>query len=165
MYSAPKNWNTSLCFSATFSSVTQSCLTRRPHGLHQASLSITNSRSLFKLMSTESVISSNHLILYHPFLLLPSIFPSIRVFPNESVLCIRWPKYWSFSFSISPSNEYNFRIDWMDLLAVQGTLKNLLQYNSSKASILWFSLYSNSLYYSFLYSSTLTSIHELLEKP
>ena len=91
-------------------------------------------------MSTESVISSNHLILYHPFLLLPSIFPSIRVFPNESVLCIRWPKYWSFSFSISPSNEYSglisFRMDWLDLLAVQGTLKSLLQHHSSKASII-----------------------------
>ena len=105
----------------------------------QASLSITNSRSLLKLMSIESMMPSNHLILCHPFLL-PSIFPSIRVFSNESVLCIRWPKYWSFSFSISPSNEYSglisFRIDWFDLLAVQGTLKSLLQHHSSKASIL-----------------------------
>ena len=106
---------------------------------HQASLSITSSRSLLKLMSIESVMPSNHLILCHPHLLLPSIFPSIRVFSNELVLCIRWPKYWSFSFSISPSNEYpgltSFRMDWLDLLAV-GTLKSLLQHHSSKASIL-----------------------------
>ena len=106
----------------------------------QASLSITNSRSLLKLLSIELVMPSNHLILCHPLLLLPSIFPSIRVFPNESVLRIRWPKYWSFSFSISPSDEYSglisFRIDWLDLLAVQGTLKSLLQHHSSKASIL-----------------------------
>ena len=107
---------------------------------HQASPSITNSRSLRKLMSIESMMPFNHLILCHPVLLLPSVFPSIRVFSNESVLCIRWPKYWSFSFSISPSNEYSglisFRIDWFDLLAVQGTLKSLLQHHSSKASIL-----------------------------
>ena len=106
----------------------------------QASLSITNSWSLLKLMSTESVMPSNHLILCHPLLLLPSIFPSIRVFSNESVLHIRWPKYWNFSFSIRPSNEYSglisFRMDWFDLLAVQGILKNLLQHRSSKASIL-----------------------------
>ena len=106
----------------------------------QASLSITNSRSLLKLLSIELVMPSNHLILCHPLLLLPSIFPSIRVFPNESVLSIRWPKYWSFSFSISPSDEYSglisFRIDWLDLLAVQGTLKSLLQHHSSKASVL-----------------------------
>ena len=106
----------------------------------QASLSITNSQSLLKLMSIESVMPSNHLILCHPLLLLPSIFPSIRVFSNKSVLCIRWPKYWSFSFSISPSNDYSglisFRMDWLDLLAVQGTLKSLLQHHSSKASIL-----------------------------
>ena len=106
----------------------------------QASLSITNSRSLLKLMSIESVMPSNHLILYRPLLFLPSIFPNIRVFSNESVLPITWPKYWSFSFSISPSNEYSglisFRKDWLDLLAVQGTLKSLLQYHSSKASIL-----------------------------
>ena len=105
----------------------------------QASLSITNSRSLPKLMSIELVMPSNHLILCRP-LLLPSIFPSIRVFSNVSALCIRWPKYWSFSFNISPSNEYpgliSFRMDWLDLLAVQGTLKSLLQYQSSKASIL-----------------------------
>ena len=106
----------------------------------QASLSITNSQSLLKLMSIQSVMPSNHLILYCRLLLLPSIFPSIKVFSNESALRIRWPKYWSFSFSISPSNEYSglisLRIDWFDLLAVQGTLKNLLQYHSSKASIL-----------------------------
>ena len=106
----------------------------------QASLPITNSQSLLRLMSIESVMPSNHLILCHP-LLLPSVFPSIRVFLNESVLCIRWLKYWSFSFSISPSSEYSgpisFRVDWLDLLAVQGTLlKSLLQYHSSKASIL-----------------------------
>ena len=107
---------------------------------HQASLSITNSWSLPKIMSIESVMPSNHLILYRHLLLLPSIFPSISVFSKESALCIRWPKYWSFSFSISPSNEYSglisFRIDWFDLLAVQGTLKSLLQHHSSKASIL-----------------------------
>ena len=105
----------------------------------QASLSITNSQSLLKLMSIESVMPSNHLILCHPLLLLHSIFPSIRVFSNESVLPIRWPKYWSFSFSISPSNEYSglisFRMDWLDLLAVHGTLRSL-QHHSSKASIL-----------------------------
>ena len=122
----------------------------------QASLSITNSRNL--LMSTESVMPSNHLILCHPLVLPPSIFPSIRVFSSESVLHIRWPKYWSFSFSISfsiPSNEYSglisFRIDWLDLLAVQGTLKRLLQHHSSKPS-------SSAL--SFLHSPTLTSIHD-----
>ena len=106
----------------------------------QASLSFTNSWSLLKLMSIESVMPSSHLILYHPLLFLPSIFLSIRVFSNESVLCIRWPKYWSFSFSISPSNEYSglisFRIDWFDLLAIQGTLKSLLQHHNLKASIL-----------------------------
>ena len=106
----------------------------------QVSLSITNSRSLLKLMSIESVILSNHLILCHPLLLLPSIFPSIRGFSNESVLHIRWPKYWSFSFSTSPSNEYpgriSFRMGWLRLLAVQGTLKSLLQHRSSKPSVL-----------------------------
>ena len=106
----------------------------------QASLSITNSKSLLKLMSIESVMSSNHLMLCHRLLLLPSIFPNIGVFSNESVLPIRWPKYWSFSFSISPSSEdsglISFKIDWLDLLAVQGTLKSLLQHHSSKASIL-----------------------------
>ena len=105
----------------------------------QASLSITNFQSLLKLMSIESVMPSNHLILCHPLLFLASIFPSIRVFSNKSVFHIRWPKYWSFSFSISPSNEYSglisFRMDWLDLLAVQGTLKSLFQHNSSKASI------------------------------
>ena len=107
---------------------------------HQASLSITNSRSLLKPMSIESVMLSNHLILCHPLLLLPSIFPRIRVFSNESVLRIRWPKYWSFIFLISPSNEYSglisFRMDWLDLFAIQGTLKSLLQHHSSKASVL-----------------------------
>ena len=111
----------------------------------QASLSITNSQSLLKLMSTKLVMTSNHLILCHPFFFLPSIFSSIRVFSSESVLPIRWPKYWSFSFSISPSNEYSglisFRIDWLDLLAVQGTLKTLLQHHGSKASILWCSAF------------------------
>ena len=111
---------------------------------HQASLSITNSRSLLKLMPIKSVMPSNHLILCRPLLLWPSIFPSIRVFSNEPVLRIRSPKYWSFSFSISPSNEYSglisFRTDWLDLLAVQGTLKSL-QHHSSKASILWHSAF------------------------
>ena len=106
---------------------------------HQASLSITNSQSLLKIRSTESVMPSNYLILCHPLPLLPSIFTSIRVFSNESVLRIRWPKYWSFSFSISPTNEYSglisFRMDWLDHFAVQGTLKSFLQHHSSKASI------------------------------
>ena len=106
----------------------------------QASLSITNSRSLLRFMSIELVTPSNHFILCRPLFLPPSIFPSIRVFSNESVLYIRWPKYWSFSFNISPSNEYpgliSFRVDWFDLLAVQGTLKSLLQHHGSKASIL-----------------------------
>ena len=106
----------------------------------QASLSITNSWSLLKLMSIELVMPSNHLILCRPLLLLPSVFPSIRIFSNESVIRIRWPTYWSFSFNISPSKEYSglisFRIDWLDLLAVQGTLKSLLQHHNSKASIL-----------------------------
>ena len=121
----------------------------------QASLSIINSQSLLKLMSIESVMPSNHLILCHPLLLLTSIFPSIRVFSNESVPRIRWPKYWSFSFNISPSNEcsglISFRMDWLDLLAVQGTLKSspILQFKSI-----------NSLALSFLYSPTFTSIHD-----
>ena len=118
-------------------------------------MSITNSQSLLKLMSMESVMPANHLILCHPHLLPPSVFPSIRMFSNESVLRIRWPKYWSFSFSNRPSNEYSglisFRMDWLDLLAVQGTLKSLLQHHSSKASILRCSA---------LYSPTLTSIHD-----
>ena len=112
---------------------------------HQASLSITYSQSLLKLMSVKSVMPSNHLILCHPLLLLPSVFAIIRVFSNESVLLIRWPKYWSFSCSISPSNEYSglisFRMDWLDLLVVQGTLKSLLQHHRSKALILWHSAF------------------------
>ena len=117
------------------------------HGLQntKAFLSITNSQSLLKFVSIESVMPSNHLILCSSLFLLPTIFPSIRFFSNESVLCIRWPKYWSFSFSISPSNEYSglisFRMDWLDLLAVQGTLKSLLQHHSSKATILWHSAF------------------------
>ena len=111
----------------------------------QASLSSTVSWSLLKLMSIELVIPSNHLVFCRPLLLLPSVFPSVRVFSSESVLHIRWPKDWSFSFSISPSNEcselISFRIDWLDLLAVQGTLKSLLQHHSSKASILWCSAF------------------------
>ena len=112
---------------------------------HQASLSITNSLSSPKPMSIESVMPSNHLILCHPLLLLPSIFTSIRVFSIESALRMRWPKYWSFSFNISPTNEYpgliSFRMDWMDLLAVQGTLRSLLQNHSTKTSILWHSTF------------------------
>ena len=108
----------------------------------QASLSITNSLSLLKLMSIELVMPSNHFMLCRPLLLPPSVFPSIRVFSKESVICIRWPKYWSFSFSISPSNEYLGLISfWFSLLAVQGTLKSLLQHLSSKASILWHSAF------------------------
>ena len=123
----------------------------RPHEpqAHQASLSITNSQSPPKLMTIESVIPSNHLILSRPLLLLPLIFTSIRVFSNESALCIRWPKYWSLSFNIGPSNELSglisFRMDWLDLLAVQGTLRSLLQHHSWKASILPYSLYSPAL--------------------
>ena len=141
-----------------FSSVTQSCLTlcdpmdcSTPGfvtpwtAARQASLSINNSQSLLKLMSIESVMSSNHFMLCCPLLLLPTIPPSIRVFSSGSVLCIRWAKYWSFGFSISPSKEYSglisFRIDWFDLLSVQGTLKSLLQHHSSKASILWHSAF------------------------
>ena len=124
-----------------FSSVTRSCLTLVTPwtAAYQDSLSITNSWSLLKLMFIKLVMPSSHLILCCPFLLLPLIFPGIRVFSSESVLCIRWPKYWSFSFSISPFNEYSgltcFRMNWLDLLAVQGTLKSLLQHRSSKASI------------------------------
>ena len=124
-----------------FSSVAQLYLTLwDPMNHSQASLSITNSQSLHKFMSIESVMPSNHLILFHPLLLLPPIPPSITVFSNESGLCIRWPKYWSFSFKISPSNEHpgliSFGLDWLDLLVAQGTLKSLLQHHSSKASIL-----------------------------
>ena len=115
----------------------------QPHEACQASLSITNSRSPPKPMSIESMMPSNHLILCRPLLLLPSVFPSIRVFSNESALQIRWPKYWSFSFNIRPSNEHpgliSFRMDRLDLLAVQGTLQSLLQHHSSKASDLWHS--------------------------
>ena len=114
-------------------------------GRTDASLSITNSRSLPKLMSTELVMPSSHLILCHPFLLLPPIPPSIRVFSNESILRMRWPKYWSFTFSIIPSKVHpgliSFRMDWLDLLAVQGTLMSLLQHHSSKASVLWHSVF------------------------
>ena len=128
-------------FYQSVSSGAQSCLFATPRtAACQASLSNTNSRSLLKLMSIELVMLSNHLILCHPLLLPPSIFPSIRVFSSDSLLCIRWPKYRSFSFIISPSDEYSglvsFRMDWLDLLAVQGTLKHLLQHHSSKASIL-----------------------------
>ena len=122
-------------------------------------LSITSSRSLPKLVSIESVMPSNHLILCHPLLLMPSIFPSIRVFSNESALHIKWPKYWSFSFNISPSSEHPgliFRIDWLDLLAVQGTLNGLLQLHSSKSSILQCS--------AFFISPSLTSIHDYWKK-
>ena len=123
---------------------------------HQASLSITNSRSLLRLMPIESLMPSSHLILCHPLLLLPTIPPSIRVFSSESTLRIKWPKYWSFSFSISPSSEHpgltSFRVDWLDLLAVQGTLKSLLQHHSSKASIFRRS--------AFFTVPTLTSIHD-----
>ena len=145
-----------LC-SVQFSSVTQSSLTLRNTITlaHQASLSITNSGSLLKLTSTESVMPSNHLILCCPLLLPPSIFPSIRVFSSELVLPLRWPKYWSFNFSISPSNGYSrlisFRIGWLDLLAVQGTLKRLLQ--TTVQSI-------NSLVLSFLYGPNLISVHD-----
>ena len=126
----------------------------------QASLSITNSRSLLKLMSIESVTPSSHLILCHPLLLLPPIPPSIRVFSHESTLHMRWPKYWSFSFNISPSNEHpgliSFKMDWLDLLAVQGTLKSLLQHHSSKASIFWHSAF---------FTVQLSHPYMILEKP
>ena len=138
-----------------FSSVTQSCPTLCPWtAACQASLSIISSWGLLKLMSIELTMPSDHLILCRPLLLLPSIFPSIRIFSNELIFHIRWSKYWSFSFSISPSNEYSglisFRIDWLDLLAVQGTLKSLLQqFKSISSSAL-----------SHLYSPTLTTIHD-----
>ena len=135
----------------------------------QASLSITNSQSLLKLMSTESVMPSNHLILCRPLLLPPSVFPCIKVFSNESVLHIKWPTYWSFSFSISPSNEYSglisFRMDWLDLLAGQGTSQEsstpqFKSFNSSALSFLFFFFFL-----SFLYSPTLTSMHDYWKKP
>ena len=131
-------WEGSFDISVQFScSVVSNSL--KPHE-HQAFLSITNCQSLPKLTSFELVMPSNHLILCHPLLFLPSIFPSVRVFSNESALRIKWPKYWSFSFNISPFNEHpgltSFRMGWLDLLAVQGTLKSLLQHHSSKASIL-----------------------------
>ena len=124
------------------------CDSLQPHGLQHARLPCPspNSQSLLKLMSVELVMSSNHLILCRPLLLLPSIFPSIRIFSNELVLGIRWPKYWSFSFSISPSNLISFRMDWFDLLTVQGTLKSLLQKHNSKASILQCSALWSSLH-------------------
>ena len=126
----------------------------------QASLSITNSRSPPKPMSIESVMPSNHFTFCHRLLLPPSIFPRIRVFCNESFLRIRWPKYWSFTFSLSPSNDYlgliSFRMDWLDLLAVQWTLKSLLQHHSSTASILWHSAF---------FMVALTSIHDYWKKP
>ena len=140
--------------SVQFSSVTQSCLTLWPAAC-QTSLFITNSQSLLKLLSIKSVMPSNHLILCHPLLLLPSIFLSIRVFSSESVICIRWPKYWSFSLSISPSNEYSglisCRIDWLDLFTIQGT-------QESSPTPQFKNIHSLAL--SFLYSPTLTSIHD-----
>ena len=134
-------WGTQLS-TVQFSSVAQSCANSlQPHGLQHARPPCPSpTPGVYQLMSIESMMPSNHLILCHPLLLLPPIFPSIRVFSNESALRIRWPKYWSFSFSISPSNEHSrpisFRMDWLDLLAVQGTLKSLLQHHSSKAAIL-----------------------------
>ena len=138
-----KDGSLSKILSLQFSSVAQSCLTLVTAwtAARQASLSITNSRSSLKLMSIELVMPSSHVILCRPLLLLPPVLPSIRVFSNESTLCMRWPKYRSFSFNLSPSNEHigliSFRMDWLDLLAVQGTLKSLLQHHSSKASVLW----------------------------
>ena len=143
-------WKHSMDYSVQYSSVVQSCLIVATPWIAvcQASLSITNSWSLLKLMSIESVMPSSHLILCHPLLLLPPIPPSIRVFSSESMLHMRWPKYWSFSFSISPSNEHpgliSLRMDWFVLLAVQGTLKSLLQHHSSKARILQHAAKSNS---------------------
>ena len=150
----------SFCSSVQFSSVqslSRVWLFATPWtAAHQASLSIINSWSLLKLMSIKSVMPSNHLILCRPLLLPPSVFSSLRVFSSESVVCIRWPKYWSFSFSISPSSEYSglisFRMYWLDLLAVQGTLKSLLQHHSSKASILQCS--------ACFIVQTLTSVHD-----
>ena len=139
-------------------SVTSNSLWPPRTAARQASLSFTIFRSLLKFMSIESVISSSHLILCHTLLFLPSIFPSIGVFSNELVLCIWWPKYWSFGFSISPSNVYpgliSFRIDWFDLLAVQGTLRSLLQHHSSEASILWHSAFFGCCSISFVFILT-----------
>ena len=135
------NQKTLVAFSVQFSHSVMSDSATPWTAVHQASLSITSSRRLLTLMPIKSVMPSNHLILCRPLLLLPSIFPSIRVFSNESALRMRWPKYWSFSFSISPSNEYpeliSFRIGGLDLLAIQGTLKSLFQHHNSKASVLW----------------------------
>ena len=140
-----KYWISSSVLSQSVQSLSHVRLFAAPWiAARQAFLSITNSRSLLKLMCIESVMPSSHLILRWPLLLLPPIPPSIRVFSNESILRMRWSKYWSFSFSISPSNEHPgliFRMDWLDLLAVQGTLKSLLQHHSSKASILWHSAF------------------------
>ena len=138
--------NQLLQMDSSVQSLSRVCLFTSPWtAARQASLSITNSQSLLKLMSIESVMPSNHLILCRPLLLPPSIFPRIRVFSNESALRIRWPRCWSFSFNISPSNEYSglisFRTEWLYLLTVQGTLKSLLQHHSSKASILWLSAF------------------------
>ena len=136
------SFRSAILASVSVSSVAQSCLTLRPCGLQHARLPCPSPtpRACSNSCSIESVMPSNHLIFCHPFLLLPSIFPRIRVFSNESVLCIRWPKYWSLSFSISPSSEYSglisFRMDWFDFLAIQGTLNNLLQHHSSKTSTL-----------------------------
>ena len=133
----------------------------------QASLSITNSQTLLKLMSLKSVMPSNNLILWHPLLLLPSIFPSIRVFSNESVLRMRWPRYWSFSFSISPSNEYSglisFRMDWLGLFAVQGTLKSLLQHHSNMLSKLVIAFLPRSKYHLISWLQSLSAV--ILEPP
>ena len=153
--------------SVQFSSVTQSCPNIcNPMDCSTPGLPVHHySWSLLKLMSIESVMPSNHLILSRPLLLLPSIFPSIRVFSNESVLHFRWPKYWSFSFSISPSNEYSglisFRMDWFDLLAVQGILKSLLQHHSSKASILWHSAFF-TVQLAHPYMTTRKTIHDYM---
>ena len=142
-----KELNIQNFFLSNFCSVTQLCptLCNPWTAACQPSLYFTISQTLLKHMSIELGTPSSHLILCHPLLLLPSIFPSIRVFSNESALCISWPKYWSFTFSISPSNEYSglisFMVDWLDLLAVQGTLKSLLQHHNSKASILWHSAF------------------------
>ena len=154
LFMIAKNWKTAFSWVQLLSHV-RLFATPWPAAC-QASLFFTNSWSLLRLMPIKLVMPPNNLILCNPFLLLPSIFPSIRVFSNKSVLRIRWPKYWSFSFSISPSNEYSglisFRMDWLDLLAVQGILRSLLQHHSSKSII--------SLVLSFLYSPTLTSIHD-----